>query len=93
MAGLDPAIHVFVAVEGKRDVDARHKAGHDDPENWFSAHQIKQPRNQTTTPVRSRDEFRPSLKPVAVPQNQREQGMPGVWLARSLVRKRKKHTS
>jgi hypothetical protein len=29
MAGLDPAIHVFVAV-GKKDVDAWHKAGHDD---------------------------------------------------------------
>jgi hypothetical protein len=28
MAGLDPAIHVFVAVE-KKDVDAR-KAGHDE---------------------------------------------------------------
>jgi hypothetical protein len=29
MAGLDPAIHVFVA-ERKEDVDARHKAGHDE---------------------------------------------------------------
>src|ERR1700730_2494635 len=29
MAGLVPAIHVFVAVK-KEDVDARHKAGHDD---------------------------------------------------------------
>jgi hypothetical protein len=29
MAGLDPAIHVFVAVR-KKDVDARHKAGHDE---------------------------------------------------------------
>jgi hypothetical protein len=28
MAGLVPAIHVFVAK--KQDVDARHKAGHDD---------------------------------------------------------------
>jgi len=27
MAGLDPAIHVFV--RAKQDVDARHKAGHD----------------------------------------------------------------
>jgi hypothetical protein len=26
MAGLDPAIHVLAA---KKDVDARHKAGHD----------------------------------------------------------------
>ena len=32
----------------------------------------------------------PSSKPVA---SQREQGMPGVWLARSLVRKNGKHTS
>jgi hypothetical protein len=29
MAGLDPAIHVFDAPSNK-DVDARHKAGHDD---------------------------------------------------------------
>jgi hypothetical protein len=28
MAGLDPAIHVFNAAA--QDVDARHKAGHDD---------------------------------------------------------------
>jgi hypothetical protein len=28
MAGLVPAIHVFRA--GTKDVDARHKAGHDD---------------------------------------------------------------
>jgi hypothetical protein len=29
MAGLDPAIHVFLA-HGTKDVDARHKAGHDE---------------------------------------------------------------
>jgi hypothetical protein len=29
MAGLDPAIHVLL-LEAKKDVDARHKAGHDD---------------------------------------------------------------
>jgi hypothetical protein len=29
MAGLVPAIHVFFSVSFK-DVDARHKAGHDD---------------------------------------------------------------
>jgi hypothetical protein len=28
MAGLDPAIHDFASE--KQDVDARHKAGHDD---------------------------------------------------------------
>jgi hypothetical protein len=30
MAGLDPAIHVFVLSQAKQDVDARHKAGHDE---------------------------------------------------------------
>jgi hypothetical protein len=29
MAGLDPAIHVFLPARPK-DVDARHKAGHDE---------------------------------------------------------------
>jgi len=29
MAGLDPAIHVFLQ-DRKEDVDARHKAGHDE---------------------------------------------------------------
>jgi hypothetical protein len=29
MAGLDPAIHVFLAT-GNKDVDARLKAGHDE---------------------------------------------------------------
>jgi hypothetical protein len=29
MAGLDPAIHDFLAL-GNKDVDARHKAGHDE---------------------------------------------------------------
>jgi hypothetical protein len=31
MAGLDPAIHVFLAAMPLRNVDARHKAGHDEP--------------------------------------------------------------
>jgi hypothetical protein len=31
MAGLVPAIHVFSAA--KQDVDARHKAGHDEGES------------------------------------------------------------
>jgi len=30
MAGLVPAIHVFFQQRSKKDVDARHKAGHDD---------------------------------------------------------------
>jgi hypothetical protein len=30
MAGLDPAIHVLLACSQKKDVDARHKAGHDE---------------------------------------------------------------
>jgi hypothetical protein len=29
MAGLVPAIHVFPLQAAKKDVDARHKAGHD----------------------------------------------------------------
>jgi hypothetical protein len=29
MAGLVPAIHVLLATRNKKDVDARHKAGHD----------------------------------------------------------------
>jgi hypothetical protein len=29
MAGLVPAIHVFVSLERKQDVDARDKPGHD----------------------------------------------------------------
>jgi hypothetical protein len=29
MAGLDPAIHVLLAAV-RKDVDARHKAGHDE---------------------------------------------------------------
>jgi hypothetical protein len=29
MAGLVPAIHVLSSYEAKKDVDARHKAGHD----------------------------------------------------------------
>jgi hypothetical protein len=32
MAGLDPAIHVFLA-RASKDVDARHKTGHDDLES------------------------------------------------------------
>jgi hypothetical protein len=30
MAGLDPAIHVFLQQLSREDVDARHKAGHDE---------------------------------------------------------------
>jgi hypothetical protein len=33
MAGLVPAIHVFAA-DSKKDVDARHKAGHDGVEDF-----------------------------------------------------------
>jgi len=29
MAGLDPAIHVLATAAAVKDVDARHKAGHD----------------------------------------------------------------
>jgi hypothetical protein len=30
MAGFIPAIHVFCVVDNRKDVDARHKAGHDE---------------------------------------------------------------
>jgi hypothetical protein len=30
MAGLVPAIHVLLVVTSKKDVDARHRAGHDE---------------------------------------------------------------
>jgi hypothetical protein len=30
MAGLVPAIHVFIFATSHQDVDARHKAGHDE---------------------------------------------------------------
>src|SRR5512140_2507006 len=32
LAGLVPAIHVFLRSDSFKDVDARHKAGHDDAE-------------------------------------------------------------
>ena len=35
MAGLDPAIHVL-ACTVKEDVDARHKAGHDNVRQWHT---------------------------------------------------------
>jgi hypothetical protein len=34
MAGLVPAIHVLTASLAAEDVDARHKAGHDDLKKW-----------------------------------------------------------
>ena len=39
MAGLDPAIHVFVQ-SNKKDVDARHKAGHDEWRERSDAHLV-----------------------------------------------------
>jgi hypothetical protein len=30
MAGLVPAIHALIDASAKKDVDARHKAGHDE---------------------------------------------------------------
>ena len=36
MAGLDPAIHVFVPNHRSQDVDARHKAGHDETESFVA---------------------------------------------------------
>jgi hypothetical protein len=43
MAGLDPAIHVFLS-GGTKDVDARHKAGHDEfvaPRTFAAWHPIQ----------------------------------------------------
>jgi hypothetical protein len=37
MAGLDPAIHAFICVHVvKKDVDARHEAGHDENARRFN---------------------------------------------------------
>jgi hypothetical protein len=37
MAGLDPAIHVLRVVS-LEDMDARHKAGHDEEESFSDTH-------------------------------------------------------
>jgi hypothetical protein len=37
MAGLVPAIHVL-GRDNKKDVDARHKAGHDESSEWARTH-------------------------------------------------------
>jgi hypothetical protein len=37
MAGLVPAIHVFLS-SGTKDVDARHKAGHDESGDFDKAY-------------------------------------------------------
>ena len=79
-----PGIHVLLHFHGNKDVDGRVKPGHDHLENPFSPH-------QTHLSVLATNFARALL--VVVPQEQREQGMPGVWLARSLVRKSEKHTS
>jgi hypothetical protein len=39
MAGLVPAIHVYGAI-GAKDVDARHKAGHDELRGTARFHQL-----------------------------------------------------
>jgi hypothetical protein len=62
--------------------------GHDDPENSFSSRQTIKQSHLRVLATNSARALSLSLSP-----QQREQGMPGVWLARSLVRKSKKHTS
>ena len=57
MAGPDPAIHVFVSQQRKEDVDARHKAGHDD---WASA--VPHPSTLRNSSAFSRDGKRPSSR-------------------------------
>jgi hypothetical protein len=37
MAGLVPAIHVFIALRNPQVVDTRDKRGHDEDVNWRSA--------------------------------------------------------
>jgi enoyl-CoA hydratase len=46
MAGLDPAIHVLFAERGRKAVDARHKAGHDEREGVRA-----EPRNRIDPPA------------------------------------------
>jgi hypothetical protein len=48
MAGLDPAIHVFGA-SGTKDVDARHRAGHDETEATLPIFQWRTSANQRLT--------------------------------------------
>ena len=45
MAGLVPAIHVFVLHRRKKDVDARDKRGHDADEGWFDPVEVRSKRN------------------------------------------------
>jgi hypothetical protein len=54
MAGLVPAIHVFLIKIGQ-DVDARHKAGHDEPHiaSWKMTPAVKRrPERSRLTPWR-----------------------------------------
>src|SRR5579871_336210 len=60
-------------------LDARIKSGHDE----FAR----------VSTSRSRGALRPSFSKFETAQKQRAQGMPGVWLARSLACKQRKHTS
>jgi hypothetical protein len=53
MAGLDPAIHVFFSDIWPQDVDARHKAGHDE--------RVCIDISIPSTPSPSRDAIRPSF--------------------------------
>jgi hypothetical protein len=58
MAGLGPAIHVFAAAP-KKDVDARHKAGHDD----FRACRVRGP-----SPNRIRHPYSLFKQPISFPR-------------------------
>jgi hypothetical protein len=47
MAGLDPAIHAFLLLKETKNVDARHKAGHDGmPFSGNAQNQSKRSSNQ-----------------------------------------------
>src|SRR5215475_5801182 len=62
MAGLVPAIHVFGA--GKKDVDARHKAGHDERRGWNTENQMAE---NDDVPFNKNFPLKPGLVEEAVP--------------------------
>jgi len=65
MAGLGPAIHVFAAAP-RKDVDARHKAGHDD----LRARQRRGP-----SPNRFRPPYSLVKQPISFPRRMSAPGL------------------
>jgi 8-oxo-dGTP pyrophosphatase MutT (NUDIX family) len=60
MAGLDPAIHVFVSAERRQDVDASDKRGHDEVDSAIARRAPDVP--PATLPTRGRE----SMTPVVI---------------------------